>query len=312
MPLVHPLELLTSSRLWLALPQLLVILLVSWLAVWLGSRLIERVVGRLVRKRPTQDRAAFFGETDFEMATKMMLDRRAQHVSALGNLFKSLWRLLVAFMALLWMLDSLGVNLVPLLAGAGIVAGVVGFGAQSLVADIIAGTQIIFQDQLGIGDSVKIGEVLGQVREVNLYNIRIRDYWGVVWYIRNSQVTFLANQSKGWTWSLVRLPVPYDADLRQVEAIINATGKSLGQDPQYKEVFLDNPYFSNVEELRANAVVVRVNTKIHGNENQWWATRIVQQAMKEALDQNGIRIPFEAIEVETRTPIELSGALRRL
>lgn len=189
MPLVHPLELLTSSRLWLALPQLLVILLVSWLAVWLGSRLIERVVGRLVRKRPTQDRAAFFGETDFEMAT---------------------------------------------------------------------------------------------------------------------------NQSKGWTWSLVRLPVPYDADLRQVEAIINATGKSLGQDPQYKEVFLDNPYFSNVEELRANAVVLRVNTKIHGNENQWWATRIVQQAMKEALDQNGIRIPFEAIEVETRTPIELSGALRRV
>lgn len=200
----------------------------------------------------------------------------------------------------------------PLLAGAGIVAGVVGFGAQSLVADTIAGTLIIFQDQLGIGDSVKIGEVLGQVREVNLYNIRIRDYWGVVWYIRNSQVTFLANQSKGWTWSLVRLPVPYDADLRQVEAIINATGKSLGQDPQYKEVFLDNPYFSNVEELRANAVVVRVNTKIHGNENQWWATRIVQQAMKEALDQNGIRIPFEAIEVETRTPIEFSGALRRL
>lgn len=154
MPLVHPLELLTSSRLWLALPQLLVILLVSWLAVWLGSRLIERVVGRL--------------------------------------------------------------------------------------------------------------------------------------------------------------PVPYDADLRQVEAIINATGKALGQDPQDKEVFLDNPYFSNVEELRANAVVVRVNTKIHGNENQWWATRIVQQAMKEALDQNGIRVPFEAIEVETRTPIELSGALRRV
>jgi moderate conductance mechanosensitive channel len=273
-PLVHPLELLTSSRLWLALPPLLVILLVSWLAMLLGSRLIERVVGRLLRKRPPQDRAAFFGETDFEMATKMMFDRRAQHVSALGNLFKSLWRLLVAFMALLWMLDSLGVNLVPLLAGAGIVAGVVGFGAQSLVADIIAGTLIIFQDQLGIGDSVKIGEVLGQVREVNLYNIRIRDSWGVVWYIRNSQVTFLANQSKGWTWSLVRLPVPYDADLRQVETIIN--------------------------------------TKIHGNENQWWATRIVQQAMKEALDQNGIRIPFEAIEVETRTPIELSGALRRL
>lgn len=154
MPLVHPLELLTSSRLWLALPQLLVILLVSWLAVWLGSRLIERVV--------------------------------------------------------------------------------------------------------------------------------------------------------------VRLPVPYDADLRQVEAIINAAGKALGQDPQDKEVFLDNPYFSNVEELRANAVVVRVNTKIHGNENQWWATRIVQQAMKKALDQNGIRVPFEAIEVETRTPIELSGALRRV
>jgi small-conductance mechanosensitive channel len=98
----------------------------------------------------------------------------------------------------------------------------------------------------------------------------------------------------------------------KVEAIINATGKALGQDPQDKEVFLDNPYFSNVEELRANAVVVRVNTKIHGNENQWWATRIVQQAMKEALDQNGIRIPFEAIEVETRTPIELSGALRRV
>ena len=153
---------------------------------------------------------------------------------------------------------------------------------------------------MGIGDTVELGGiVLGEVEETALRYTRIRDFWGVVWYVRNGQIQSVANQSQGWTYSLVEIPVPYDEDLTKVQQVVDAVGKEMGEDPQYNGVLLGAPYYSNVTELTATSVVVRVNTKIVPNGNQWYAGRAIRQRMKEGLDAADIRIPYDSIQVRT-------------
>ncbi|MCH1462987.1 MAG: mechanosensitive ion channel family protein, partial [Candidatus Nanopelagicales bacterium] len=197
-------------------------------------------------------------------------------------------------------LSTLGVNIAPIIASGAVISAVLGFGAQTYIADYLNGISMIFEDQMGIGDTVELGGiVLGEVEETALRYTRIRDFWGVVWYVRNGQIQSVANQSQGWTYSLIEIPVPYDEDLTRVQQVVDAVGQEMGEDPQYNGVLLGAPYYSNVTELTATSVVVRVNTKIVPNGNQWYAGRAIRQRMKEGLDAAGIRIPYDGIQVRT-------------
>ena len=283
-----------------ALLRVVLILVIAFIAQVAGGRAIRRSVLAITNKAPKHRPGQLRGADDEKLAETLMEDRQRQRAHALGSLARNALVIVIWAAALITILGTLGVNIAPIIASGAVVSAVVGFGAQSYIADYLNGISMIFEDQLGIGDTVDMnGIVLGEVEETALRYTRVRDFWGVVWYIRNGQVQSVANQSQGWTYSLIEIPVPYDEDLAKVQQVIDATGKEMGEDEQYNGVLLGAPYYSNVTELTATAVVVRINTKIVPNGNQWFAGRVIRQRMKEALDSAGIRIPLEGMQVRT-------------
>ena len=294
-----------ARDIWVAVPhailfQVLLIIVIGLVTQFFVTRTIRRAVTTFSKRTPKRRPGNLRGADDQHMAQVLMENRQRQRANALGSLARSATVITVWTIAGVMILGTLGLNIVPILASAGLAAGVIAFGAQTYIADYIAGISMIFEDQLGIGDTVELGGlVLGEVEETALRYTRVRDFWGVVWYVRNGKIDFVANQSQGWTYSLVEIPVPYDEDLDRVQQVIDATGKDMGDDPQYNGVLLGAPYYSNVTELTPTSVVVRVNTKVAPNGNQWYAGRVVRQRMKEALDAAGIRIPLEALQIRT-------------
>ena len=280
--------------------RIVIILVIAFVAQWIGGRAIRRSVLAVTSRAPKVHAGQLRGAADDELASTLMEDRQGQRAHALGSLAKNALTITIWVIAVMMILSTLGVNIAPIIASGAVISAVLGFGAQTYIADYLNGISMIFEDQMGIGDTVDLGGiVLGEVEETALRYTRIRDFMGVVWYIRNGQIQSVANQSQGWTYSLVEIPVPYDEDLAKVQQVINAVGKEMGEDPQYNGVLLGSPYYSNVTELTATSVVVRVNTKIVPNGNQWYAGRVIRQRMKEGLDAAGIRIPYDAIQVRT-------------
>ena len=280
--------------------RIVIILIIAFLAQWIGGRAIRRSVLAVTSRAPKRRAGQLRGVEDDELATTLMEDRQGQRAHALGSLAKNALTIIIWVIAVMMILSTLGVNIAPIIASGAVISAVLGFGAQTYIADYLNGISMIFEDQMGIGDTVELGGiVLGEVEETALRYTRIRDFWGVVWYVRNGQIQSVANQSQGWTYSLVEIPVPYDEDLTKVQQVIDAVGKDMGEDPQYNGVLLGAPYYSNVTELTATSVVIRVNTKIVPNGNQWYAGRLIRQRMKEGLDAAGIRIPYDGIQVRT-------------
>ncbi len=280
--------------------RVVIILVIAFVAQWIGGRAIRRSVLAVTSRAPKRRAGQLRGAEDDELATTLMEDRQGQRAHALGSLAKNALTIIIWVIAVMMILSTLGVNIAPIIASGAVISAVLGFGAQTYIADYLNGISMIFEDQMGIGDTVELGGiVLGEVEETALRYTRIRDFWGVVWYVRNGQIQSVANQSQGWTYSLIEIPVPYDEDLTRVQRVVDAVGKEMGEDPQYNGVLLGPPYYSNVTELTATSVVVRVNTKIVPNGNQWYAGRIIRQRMKEGLDAAGIRIPYDGIQVRT-------------
>lgn len=280
--------------------RVVIILIIAFVAQWIGGRAIRRSVLAVTSRAPKRRVGQLRGVDDNELATTLMEDRQGQRAHALGSLAKNALTIIIWVIAVMMILSTLGVNIAPIIASGAVISAVLGFGAQTYIADYLNGISMIFEDQMGIGDTVELGGiVLGEVEETALRYTRIRDFWGVVWYVRNGQIQSVANQSQGWTYSLIEIPVPYDEDLTKVQQVVDAVGKEMGEDPQYNGVLLGAPYYSNVTELTATSVVVRVNTKIVPNGNQWYAGRAIRQRMKEGLDAAGIRIPYDGIQVRT-------------
>ena len=280
--------------------RIVIILVIAFVAQWIGGRAIRRSVLAVTSRAPKSRAGQLRGVEDDELATTLMQDRQGQRAHALGSLAKNALTIIIWVIAVMMILSTLGVNIAPIIASGAVISAVLGFGAQTYIADYLNGISMIFEDQMGIGDTVELGGiVLGEVEETALRYTRIRDFWGVVWYVRNGQIQSVANQSQGWTYSLIEIPVPYDEDLARVQRVVDAVGKEMGEDPQYNGVLLGAPYYSNVTELTATSVVVRVNTKIVPNGNQWYAGRAIRQRMKEGLDAAGIRIPYDGIQVRT-------------
>lgn len=278
----------------------IVVVLIAVVIQLLGSRSIRRFAKAFAKRKPTARTSQLRGASDDEMAHTLMDDRQEQRAHALGSLAHSALVLFVWGVAVITILSIFGINVAPLLASAAVVTAVIGFGAQQFIADYLAGIAMIFEDQLGIGDTVNLGgTVLGEVEETALRYTRVRDYWGTVWYVRNGTISFVQNMSQGWYYSLVEIPVPYDADLEKVQQVINDAGKDMEQDPDCNSMLLGAPYFSGLEGVTATSAIVRINTKIVPDGNQWYVSRIIRQRMKGALDDAGIHIPLDGIQVRT-------------
>lgn len=176
---------------------ILLIIALALLARFLVRRAVDRVVRRIVDGRsPGSLLPEGRTRTFVESASPVATIRRKQRGEAMGSVLKSIASFVIAVIALLMILSELGLDVAPALASAGIAGVALGFGAQNLVKDFLAGIFMIFEDQFGVGDVINTGEATGTVEAVGLRVTRLRDVDGVVWYVRNGEVTRIGNESQ--------------------------------------------------------------------------------------------------------------------
>src|SRR5919112_692989 len=186
------------------------IILIAMLIRWLLHRAILRLATSTSRAsmpallKPLKERAAQVAEEG-----QFIPERRRQRAEAIGSVLRSFVSAVVFTIAALLVMGEFGFNLGPLLASAGIVGVALGFGAQSLVKDLIAGLFMLLEDQYGVGDTVDAGEATGVVESVGLRITTVRDGQGVLWYIRNGEIVRVGNKSQGWAMVMVDMPIGF-------------------------------------------------------------------------------------------------------
>ena len=279
--------------------RIAIIIVLAFIAHIVATKVIRGFVNRAVAKAPEKrrkNRPSPKSDPDARIEEQLQ-ERTEQRARAFGTLLRSATVIIIWSVAIITILSILGINVTPILASAGVAGVVIGFGAQTLVADYLAGISMIFEDQLGVGDVVNVGDVLGTVEEVALRYTRIRDFNGTVWYIRNGQMPFVANQSQGWTFLGLDLPVAVDTDLNLLREVINTEGQHLFDEQDEDGALLEAPYFSGVEALAATSVTARVSGRLRPG-TQFATTRRVRQAMLEACEQHGIAMPQPLLRVD--------------
>ncbi len=254
---------------------------------WIIRRVVLRTSERARRERLEQTRKV---TRTAELSVILLTQRTEQRAAAIGSLLSSIIAITVWGVAIIVILEALNVDIAPLLASAGVIGVILGFGAQTLIKDYLSGIFIILEDQFGVGDIVDVGPVVGTVEEVSLRYTRLRDMSGVVWYVRNGEILRVANRSQGWTLAIVDIPVDYDSDLDRVRDLIEKVAIDMDEDPTYDDMLLGQPVFAGVESMSGNAVVVRVTAKAVP-EMQVQLVRTIRERIKLSFDRAGIIVP---------------------
>lgn len=199
-------------------------------------------------------------------------------------------------------ISQLGVNVAPLIAGAGILGLAVGFGAQSLVKDVISGLFIIAENQYRVGDVVKINnETTGTVTKISLRVTILRDLDGIVHTIPNGLIELTSNYTKEYSGINLNVGVSYDSDLDKVIKVINSVGDELYKDEEWKDKIIEPLKFLRVDNFGESSVDLKI-TGTTQPIKQWEVTGEFRKRLKNAFDKEGIEIPFpqRVIREETK------------
>jgi len=197
---------------------------------------------------------------------------------------------LIAVVALI-ALSELGINIAPLLAGAGIVGLAVGFGAQTLVKDVITGLFILLQDTVSVGDVVSVAGSSGLVEAISIRTIRLRDLSGTVHTIPFSEVGKVQNMTKDFSYALLDVGVAYRENVDEVIDVIRKLGDELQATPKYGRLILEPIDIWGLDRFEDSAVIVRARIKTHPIQ-QWTVMREFNRRLKQRFDELGIEIPF--------------------
>ncbi|MCE7079251.1 mechanosensitive ion channel family protein [Streptomyces sp. ST2-7A] len=270
------------------------ILLIVIVAVVVRA-VLRRAITRAVERVGRADRPAARGGVRDPLAHP---ERRRQRAAAIGSVLRSVASLLVMGTAALMLLDQLGIQLGPLVAGAGIVGVALGFGARNLVTDVLTGMFILLEDQYGVGDRVDTGEATGTVLEIGLRVTTLRADDGEVWYVRNGEIKRVGNLSQGWATAAVETEVRGDADPERVHRILEEAGAELARREPWDEQLWETPEVLGLEAVSPDSMVLKVTAKVQPGRAAA-AERAMRRHFKEALDAAGIeRVDATALTLE--------------
>ena len=237
-------------------------------------------------------------------------ERRHQRAHALGSILRNASSVTIFAIATAIGLGDLGVNLAPVLASAGVVGIAVGFGAQNLVRDFLAGIFMLLEDQYGVGDVINIGDATGTVEAVSLRTTRLRDVNGVVWHLRNGALEKVGNESQGWARAVVDVPVPPGLDIADTRQVMEQEAGAMWRERRWRKLMLEKPEVWGVQDISItdNQVVMRVAAKTLPLR-QWEVARELRERVKSALDA-GPPAPLEAAPSRARPARKAPRRLR--
>jgi len=251
---------------------------------WLVGRALRSLIKRL-------ERIADDGDPD----TVTELEKRAQTIS---RILRQVSFILVWSVTIMLVLDELGVDLKPILAGAGILGLAVGFGAQTLVKDVITGFFILLENQIRVGDVVTAAGFTGEVESVNLRTTVLRDVDGRTHIIPNSAITVVTNATRDFSRALLDVAVGYKEDTDRCLMVLREVGAAMEKDPVYGRKIIGSFEYPGVQALGDSSVLLRMMAKTHAHDGPV-VQRELRRRIKKAFDQAGIEIPFPHLRVLT-------------
>lgn len=278
--------------------SILVVVLVAWAVHWLVHRAIDRFVRTLsgdappARRLKRRLRGTQLGQRlpSSVLSTGAYSLRTASRAATLGVVLRSMSGFVVWTIAAITVLGELGINLGPLVASAGIAGLAIGFGAQSLVKDFLAGMFILIEDQYGVGDIIDAGEATGTVEAVSLRTTRLRDVNGTMWHIPNGQIARVGNMSQQWARALLDVTVAYGADLDLAQATMKEVADDLWRDGSWAGRILEEPEVWGIEAMGAAGVTIRLVLKTKPAA-QFTVLRELRARIHAGLAEAGIEVP---------------------
>lgn len=196
------------------------------------------------------------GVTSVDSDSPLTKARVVQRTKTIGSVLSNFITWGIALITLTMVLNELGVQVGALIAGAGILGAAVGFGAQSLVRDLITGLFIVFEDQYGVGDVVDLGEVKGVIEAVGLRVTQVRDVEGTLWFVRNGEITRVGNKSQGFARVVIDLAFATAVDVETAKATLLTAAKKLSK--SYLKELIGDAEVWGVQSVSGDSVVIRL------------------------------------------------------
>ncbi|MFS0865541.1 mechanosensitive ion channel family protein [Fredinandcohnia sp. 179-A 10B2 NHS] len=269
----------TDGDMWLLIGtrilRIILILIVAAIAIRVGKAMIQRIF----RQR--------------DRGPRFISERRE---ATLVKLLENVLTYVIYFVVIMMVLETVGIPIRALLAGAGILGLAVGFGAQNLVRDIITGFFIIFEDQFSVGDYVRIGAFEGAVEEIGLRTTKIKSAAGELHIIPNGSIMEVTNFSIHNSVAIVDVSIAYESDISKAEQVIEQLLQEL---PSRYEEIVNVPQLLGIQNLAASEVVMRITCEVQPMKH-WYMSRMIRKEVKNRLDEYGIEIPFPRLVLYNR------------
>jgi small conductance mechanosensitive channel len=259
------------------------------LVIAIGSILLIRLLRAVAERIPNLMAAG--GEPG--------ITEREKRARTAASLIRTVGTTLVVIVAVMMAFREIGLDITPLIAGAGVAGLAIGFAAQSLIKDIIAGFFILLDDQFHVGDVIQAAGVSGQVEQMTLRMTIIRDLQGTVHFIPNGEIKVVSNLTKEWSRAVLEIGVGYEEDVDRVIALLSEIGRSLAEDESFGKLVLEPPQVLGVEALTDSQVTIRMLTKTVPFK-QWEVARELRRRIKTRFDREGIRTPYPHRVIITR------------
>ncbi len=212
------------------------------------------------------------------------------------SVFSGTFRVIIWLAVILMVLSELGINIGPLLAGAGVIGLAIGFGAQYIIRDFFTGLFIILENQFRVGDVLCLGDICGTVENINLRMTVLRDVDGTVHHIPNGEIKIASNMSKDFARVNLKVGISYEVNLEKVIKVVNQLGQEMAEDSEWKDKILKAPQFVRVDDFADSAVIIKISGEVKPLE-QWAVLGELRKRIKIAFDKQGIEIPFPQMVV---------------
>ncbi len=281
--------------------------IVRWLTSS-GLRIILILVGALVVVRL----AVFITrrvEQAFQDNDPSTMNEREKQAATLGKVVRNITRILVWSVAVMMVLRELGIDIGPILAGIGIMGLAVGFGAQSLVKDFLAGMFILIENQYNVGDVIEAAGAKGQVEKITLRATTLRDLEGNVHIIPNGTIAVVTNKTRQWSRFVLDIGVAYKENVDEVMGVLKEIGDELAADVEFSSMITAPLEVLGVQDFADSAVVIRVMFTTQPVK-QWTVGREFRRRVKNTFDAKGIEIPFPHTTIYLGDAAPMNGIVR--
>jgi small conductance mechanosensitive channel len=263
----------------------LVVIVIALLAVFFIIKISKRISKKILRSIEESE---------------TMDSHRKQRYTTLSSVILSFIKILIWVMAVLWILGELEIDYAPFLVAAGGISLAIGFGAQSLVKDVVTGFFLLMEEQFALGDYIEINGTSGTVEKISLRTIKFRSLDGTLHIIPNGSISSVSNKTYVWSRAVAKVGVSYDEKPERVLSVLQSICSEIKTDPKWEDILVDDPVAQGVLSLGDSAILFRILAKTKPGD-QWAVERELNSRIKNTFDKEGIEIPYNFMNIVDRT-----------